>query len=300
MLVVSALAVGGIGAVVVMSGSLSQEEALLFFAPAALLAGLSVALILELSRNTVTSVASLGKHADYTVLGAAPVLTRQALRGLPPDQRTPLGSLAFMPASPFATAFRELQQCLADDKIVAFIAPLAGEGASTAALCAAVSAVQQRRRTILIDCDVRHRGFTAALEHDPEAGVLEACEHPDDWRQFVDEEVETGLHFIPAARPRNAWRTLAGSPGLPLLLERLRADYDLIVLDCPPALSSADGPVAARLADRCVVVAAWDNTPISAIRNTVRLLRARGRIATNIFMNRVPPEYRYSRPEATR
>lgn len=293
------LALTGLGAATWLMGALSLRQAVEFFVPSAAVTGLIVAAVLELGRNTVTSISSLGKHPDFQVLGAAPRLTAQALRSLPPDQRSPLGSIVFMPASPFASAFRELEQALAHDNVVAFIAPIAGEGASTAAVCAAVSAVQQGRRVILVDCDIRHRSFSAALEQAPDSGVLEACEHPDDWRQFIDEEVESGLHFLPVARPATPWRTLAGSAGLPQLLDRLRAAYDLVVLDCPPALHSADGPFVARLADRAVVVAGWDTTPLSALRECIRQLRVRGRTRTSVFMNRVPPAYRFSQLDPT-
>jgi Mrp family chromosome partitioning ATPase len=257
--------------------------------------GLGAAIFRELGRNTVTSLSSLGKHRGYAVLGAAPALSPRTLRELAPDQRTPLGCLIFQPAAPFATAFRDLQGALVGDQIVSFIAPLPREGASTAALCTAVSAAQQGRRVMLIDCDVRHRTFTTALEYEPAAGVLEACAEPENWRDYIDEEEETGLHFIPAARPQNHWNTLLSAPGFPILLDQLRDAYDLIVLDCPPALGSADGPAVARLADKCVVVASWDETPLSALRDTMRALRARLRAATGVYVNRVPAGYRFGR-----
>lgn len=294
-LLIASGVIGATGLILVLLGNASPQDGIVFFVPASLLGGLGVAALRELTRNTITSLSSLGKHRDYSVLGAAPVLTRQTLRELPPDQRTPLGCLAFLPASSFATAFRDLQGSLSNTQLVAFIAPFPGEGASTAALCAAVSACQQGRRAILIDCDLRQRSFSAGLEIEPKAGILELCERPGDWRSFVDEEVETGLHFIPAARPASAWKSLAGAGGLHVLLDNLRDAYDLIVLDCPPALATADGPEVARLADKCVVVVSWDATPISAVRNTMRVLRARARAATGIFVNRVPQGYRFGR-----
>lgn len=293
LIAVSAISATGVS--LVLLGYAATQDAIMFFVPASVLGGLGVAALRELTRNTITSLSSLGKHRDYAVLGAAPVLSRQTLRELPPDQRTPLGCLAFLPASSFATAFRDLQGSLSNTQLVAFIAPFPGEGASTAALCAAVSACQQGRRVILIDCDIRQRSFSAGLETEPQAGILELCERPGDWQSFVDEEVETGLHFIPAARPTSAWKGLAGAGGLHVLLDHLRDTYDLIVLDCPPALATADGPEVARLADKCVVVISWDATPISAVRNTMRVLRARARAATGIFVNRVPQGYRFGR-----
>jgi Mrp family chromosome partitioning ATPase len=255
---------------------------------------LSVGLVREIGRNTITSVTSLGKNRGHAVLGAAPELSKRALRQLPPDQRTPLGCLIHDPASPFATAFRDLQGHVAADGVVAFIGPLAGEGATTSALCVAASAAQQGRSAIVVDCDLRRRSLTRGFAIQPELGVLEACERPEYWRDYVEEESETGVHFLPAAKPLSPWRTLLGQPGFPALLDHLREAYDLVVLDCPPALNSADGPVAARLAQRCVIVAVWDQTPIGAIRHSMRTLR-RSPGTIGVYVNRVPPGYRFGR-----
>lgn len=276
-------------------GALLTVPAAAFYVGIAAGIALSAGLIREIGRNTVTSVASLGKNRGYAVLGAAPELSPRALRQLPPDQRTPLGCLIHEPASPFATAFRDLQGHLAGDGVVALIGAVAGEGATTAALCVAASASQQGRSAIVVDCDLRRRSLTRGFGLQPELGVLEACERPDYWRDYVEEEQETGLHFLAAAKPLSPWRTLIGQPGFPVLVQHLRAAYDLVVLDCPPALGSAEGPMVARLAQRCVLVAVWDQTPIGAIRHAVRTLRGRAVGTTGIYINRVPPGYRFGR-----
>jgi Mrp family chromosome partitioning ATPase len=264
----------------------------LFWVAIGLIAALGVGLFRELSRNTITSVASLGKHRGYTVLGAAPELSDRALRQLPPDQRTPLGCLAYQPASPFATAFRDLQGNLSSG-VTAIIGALPHEGATTTALCVAASATQQGRSVILVDCDLRRRSLTRGFAMDPEVGVLEACERPDYWREYIEEEAETGLHFLPAAQPPSPWRTLIGAPGFKALLSQLEQSYDLVVLDCPPAIGSAEGPLLARMAQRSVVVAGWDRTPLGAVRTAMRMLRTR--VGTGVYVNRVPPGYRFGR-----
>jgi Mrp family chromosome partitioning ATPase len=255
-------------------------------------AALTIGLVRELGRNTITSVSSLGKHRGYSVLGAAPELSTRALRQLPPDQRSPLGCLAYQPASTFATAFRDLQGNL-QGGTVAFIGALAGEGATTSALCAAASATQQGRSVILVDCDLRRRSLTRGFGMNPDVGVLEACERPEFWRQYVEQEAETGLHFMPAASPTTPWRTLIGQPGFKVLLQQLESAYDLVILDCPPALGSAEGPMIARLTQRNVIVAGWDHTPLSVVRNTMRTLKNRAN--TGVYVNRVPPGYRFGR-----
>jgi Mrp family chromosome partitioning ATPase len=269
-------------------------RSILFYLAVALGLALGVGLIRELGRNTITSVSSLGRNRGYTILGAAPELSPRALRQLPPDQRSPLGCLVHDPASAFATAFRDLQGNLAHDGVVAFLGSFAGEGATTAALCAAASTIQQGRSVIVVDCDLRRRSLTRGFGLEPELGVREACERPEYWRDYVEEEHETGLHFMPAAKPVSPWRTLIGQPGFPVLLNHLREAYDLVVLDCPPALGSAEGPVVARMAQRCVIVAVWDQTPIGAIRQCMRTLR-RNPGTAGVYVNRVPPGYRFGR-----
>lgn len=278
-----------------LSGGVALLDALKLWVWIGLFVGLVFGAAREIGRNTITSIARLGRHRGYSVLGAAPELTPQALRQLPPNARSPLGALVQQPASAFASAFRDLQDAIAADHVVAFIAPRFDEGATTSALCAAISAMQQGRRVILLDCDIRRRSLTRALDRAPSVGVLEAAGSPDAWRSFLDYEDETGLPFIPAAIESNPWRTLFASPGFPALLDELRAEFDLIVLDCPPALGSAEGMMLARMADRCVVVAAWDETPLSAVRSAMRALRTRSRLITGIYVNRVPPGFRFGR-----
>lgn len=295
MLLISAV-VAGLGVAYDVGGGVRALSSMLFWAPLGIAAGLGAGLVRELGRNTITSLSSLGKSRGYAVLGAAPELSGRTLRQLPPDKRSPLGCLAFQPASPFATAFRDLQGAVADKKLIAFIGATANEGATTSALCTAVSATQQGRSVIVIDCDVRRRSLTRIFEGDAVGGVLEACEDPQRWRDFVVEEHETGLHLIPAARMRNPWRSsLVDDPGFKVLIALLREAYDLVILDCPPVLSSPEGAVIAGMADKAVMVAAWDVTPLTTVNRAMQSMRRRSRSLAGVYVNRVPPGYRFGR-----
>lgn len=295
LLALVAIVVTGAGVAYDLAGGVRVLTAALFWAPIGLGLGLTAALVRELNRNTVTVLSNLGKHRGYTVLGAAPELTPSALRELSPDKRSPFGCVAFQPASPFATAFRDLQGVLREDQLIAFIGSSPGEGATTAALCTAVAAAQQGRRVIVVDCDTRQRSLTKELGSKPSAGILECCEAPQTWRSFIEEEPETGLHLMPAARMANPWKTLVASPGLPVLIGLLREQYDLVILDCPPALRTSEGAILASYADKAVAVAAWDQTQISAIRQTVRTLQNRAGVRTAVYVNRVLPGFRFGR-----
>src|SRR5262249_8709041 len=147
---------------------------------------------------------------------------------------------------------------------------------------------QQGRRTVIVDCDLRRRSLTRTFGRNPEHDVLDAAQRPQTWRAAIDHENETGVAFIPAAAMDNPWRALSGAPGLSALIQDLRQAYDLVILDCPPALANAEGPGLASLADKCVLVAAWDDTSLGAIRSSINALaRVRARVQTAVFVNRV-------------
>lgn len=292
-LIAALIAAGGVA--YDLSGGVRLIPALLLWVPIGLGVGAGVAFFRELSRNTVTLVSSLGKHRGYGVYGAAPELTPRALRELAPDQRTPLGAVTFQPASAFANAYRDLQGAVAQDGLVAVISSLPKEGATTAAVCLGISAVQQGRRVLVVDCDLRRRSATRLLGSKPQYGLLECAETPQIWGSVIEEEPESGLHLLPATPPANAWRSLVGLHGFRSLLAELRNAYDLVILDCPPALSSAESALIAALADRAIVVTAWDRTPVNAVRRTVRTLHAHSNTATGVYINRVPPGYRFGR-----
>lgn len=269
--------------------------ALLYWVPAGLVASLVIAIAREFNRKTMTFPSSLGKKSGHQVLGVSPELGPHALHSLPPDKRSLLDYLIIDTTSPFAAAFRDLQSAISEDRLVAFIGARPGDGATTVALGAAVCARQQGRSVVVVDCDIRRRGLTEALGVKASQGVLEACENVSDWARFVEEEAETGLHFLPAARSTNPWRTLVGAKGVSDLLHALCRSYDLVVLDCPPVLTIADGAFIARHTERCILVVAWDRTPVRAIRTCMKQLHDRtGAKASDIYVNRILSGYRFA------
>jgi Mrp family chromosome partitioning ATPase len=60
---------------------------------------------------------------------------------------------------------------------------------------------------------------------------------------------------MPAGPPTEAAAHLLYSPNLQALLDRLRDDYDMILIDTPPMLQMTDARVTGRLADAVVLVA---------------------------------------------
>lgn len=291
-----AAAVAAFGLLVAFAERSLDANAILFWSGVGACVGFALAALRELGRETIVSASRLGKQRSFAVLGAAPVLGGATLRELPPDQRTPLGCLAFLPASPFATAFRDLQGAFARDGLVAFLSSSEDEGAAMAAMCAAASAAQQGRRVIVVDCDLRRRALTHELGIEPDIGVIEIVSGAKPWGEVVGQEPETGLSYIPVLASKSAVRSLAEAPGFPALLASLREGYDLVVLSCPPA--GAGGAELAAKADKIVVVAAWDETTFAALRGVARVLPRNTKARPGLFVCQVPAGRRFGRLRA--
>jgi capsular exopolysaccharide synthesis family protein len=124
------------------------------------------------------------------------------------------------------------------------------EGKSTVAVQLATSFARTRRRTLLIDCDLRapslHEQF--GLAHAP--GMCEALTGDVDVGQFIQPTGVANLDLLPAGRfSADAEAGLARPALVARLLEELRARYDYIVIDSSPVLLVSDALLVAGCVD---------------------------------------------------
>jgi Mrp family chromosome partitioning ATPase len=69
----------------------------------------------------------------------------------------------------------------------------------------------------------------------------------------------SGLAFLPAGRARD--RRRIGDLAVKASTEGWRREYDLIVLDAPPILASADALLLAEMAEGILLCIRWNRTP---------------------------------------
>lgn len=147
-----------------------------------------------------------------------------------------------------AEAFRALRTRLQSQHLqagrrgLAICAPSAEVGCSFVAVNLAVAMSQIGVKTLLVDGDLRnptvHRYFEPELSGPGLAGNLRAPDDPP--ADFVQENVLPNLDVMTAgASDRNAYELLAGD-GFPEVMNACLRDYDITIIDTPPANSCAD------------------------------------------------------------
>jgi protein-tyrosine kinase len=157
-------------------------------------------------------------------------------------------------------------------RALAIASPGAGEGRSYVAANLAVAFAQLGERTLLVDADLRaprqHLLFGAPASD----GLSALLAGEADLRALVPLADFGPLWLLPAgARPPNPLELLA-RPALPGLLHDLRAEFDVVLFDTPPARRCADAQCVAFRAGHALVLARRHHTRLGDAGAVVREL----------------------------
>jgi Mrp family chromosome partitioning ATPase len=71
------------------------------------------------------------------------------------------------------------------------------------------------------------------------------------------------------------------------LLRKLRADFDLVLVDSPPVLVVSDTKVLGRICDKVAFIVQWEKTPRDAAQNSVYALRQFGADLVGVVFSRL-------------
>jgi capsular exopolysaccharide synthesis family protein len=252
----------------------SFPKPLLFVAAATALGGLFGLLLvwfLEQADSTLRSGDEVRGALGLPCLALVPRLRRGIL-----GRHRVEDYVARKPLSPFAEAMRTLRAALwlgsDPPKVVLVSAARPGEGKTTTAIALARSAAMNGERVLLIDCDIRQPSVGRLFRTEGAPGITDLLLGQAGYEQILRRDHLTALDWIPAGAAEIHSLGLFMSEAMAALLERVRRDYDLVVLDAPPALAMADARVVARLADATLLCVKWRDTPRSVVRNSLALL----------------------------
>jgi capsular exopolysaccharide synthesis family protein len=163
----------------------------------------------------------------------------------------------------------------------------AAEGKSTTAGHLAFTHAEQKKRTLLIDCDLRRPSQHKIFGIDTKVGLSNILNGDLDWRQAIlRPETNPYLDIITAGPPSRRAADMLGST-MPGLIEEMSRDYDLIVLDGPPLLGFAESLQMAAAADGVIVVTRAGETSRKAVANAIQTLQQLRANIVGLVLNQV-------------
>ncbi len=251
---------------------------------ASLLLAVSVALLSDYLDDTIRDPEQAARILSTEVVGTLPAV--KPWRSLPaPAKGQELTALPSVEpdAAGYDEAIRTLRNSilLADfDRrlrsiLITSAAP--AEGKSTIAVRLALAHAGQRRRTLLIDGDLRRPSVHRQLGLTPAVGLSNLLSSEMPWREAITRPPHLPDLDVITAGPLMRRASELLEKRLLHVLEEAAAEYDLVILDAPPLLGFAECLHMATSVDGVVVVGRAGQTSrkaIGAVLSTLSRLRA--------------------------
>jgi capsular exopolysaccharide synthesis family protein len=184
------------------------------------------------------------------------------------------------PRSPLADEYRTLRTNLLalspaqPMKVIVVTSSVATEGKSITALNLACTLAEDAgKRVVVVDADLRKPVLHKLLGIDNQRGLADYLGGGTMLEMVIQRSRMPNLWAMPAGRVPPNPAELLGGKRMDDLLSRLRRDYDWVVIDTPPVVSTGDTAVVAPRADGTLLVVRMERTPREVVRHAVELLK---------------------------
>ena len=253
-----------------------------------LILAVGAAFLIEALDDTLKSPDDITKTMGLSILGAITRITGE----------TPAERLITVrhPKSPISEAYRVIRTNLQFSSLdkplrtLVVTSPNPKEGKSTTLANLGVVMAQAGKSVVLVDSDLRRPTLHKIFQVPNREGLTNALlqDTPVLNGQLQETGVENLRILTSGPLPPNP-SELLGSKKMQRLLEQLKDQADLVLLDTPPALAVTDAAVLATQTDGVLVVTDAARTRRGAARQAVESLRKVGARLTGVAVNRLSP-----------
>jgi polysaccharide biosynthesis transport protein len=272
--------------------------------------GVGLAFLLEGLDNTIRTTDQAQMISGLAPLGMIPLGSKSAREGPNPKRLVIATSKEAVelvtqvrPQSQMAESYRALRTSLllsslgSPPKVIMVTSALPQEGKTTTSINCAVVLAQKGVRVLLIDADLRRPSIHKTLGMGPRSGLSNVLTGSTTLEQAITRTaVLPNLYVLPAGTPPPNPAELLASPNMRDVLEKLRDQYDHIVVDTPPSLSVTDAVVLSPRADAVVLVIRSGKTTKQALRRSRDILAQVNAKVVGVLLNAVDlssPDYYY-------
>jgi tyrosine-protein kinase Etk/Wzc len=157
-------------------------------------------------------------------------------------------------------------------KTLLVTSPTSQEGKTTTSVNLAGSFAQANFKTIIIDADLRKPRIHSLFGQKRFPGFTDYFFGQASYEEIVRKSEVNNLYFITAGTiPPNPSEIL-GSSQMESFLEKLKNEYDYIIIDSPPVIAVTDSEILSSLVDGTVLVVSANNTEMELMEKAVQLI----------------------------
>ncbi|WP_262964929.1 GumC family protein [Methylobacter psychrophilus] len=233
--------------------------------------------ILEMLNPGVRSPEQIQTLFTMSTLGIIPKIM---------DNKTlPHSYLLAKPQSALAEAINTLRISLsllnpdAEVKSLMVTSSIPGEGKSTLCILLARHSAAAGKKVVLIDADLRRPSIGKTFNlNDNTPGLTDLLMNHDlVLNDVLVNDPETGMQIL--TRGKSAFINpldLFASHRMQAIVNQLREQFDLVVIDTAPLMLISDTRILAGLVDKTIFVVKWDSTPKKVITSALEILNKDG------------------------
>jgi capsular exopolysaccharide synthesis family protein len=239
--------------------------------------GVVLAFVLDLSDDRVRGRVQLESYLDAPLLAYVPhVKSRDRSR------RAAHLVVDLEPRGPAAEAYRTMRTNVlsmarkAGLKVFAVVSPMQQEGKSMTAANLAAALGQTDERVLLLSADIRKPRIHEHFGVSNGRGLTEVLEGTLSPAEAVVRPAVGNVSVLPGGHVTTRPAELLQSPAMAELLDTVRREFDIVILDCPPVLGLADCLALLPLVDAVLLVVRAGRTRGGAILETTDQLERVG------------------------
>ena len=283
---------------------------------AGLFLGLALVLIRERTDGSIREPGTLQQFINLRELGVIPSAAANAQSPAAAEGRRLLPAALFAPASDtrgtrepvelavwhrkgsrVAESFRATLTSILmsgqegyDHQVMLVTSPAPREGKSTVVTNLAIALAEIHQRVLLVDGDLRRPRLHTIFGQANTWGLSDILRDDTPCAEYSVEALARptdvpGLFSLPSGPGTDDSPRLLYSPRMLDLVNRLRRDFDAVLIDAPPVLAVADARVLSRLVDVTVLVVRAGHTTRESAATAVRVLEADGVPVLGMVLN---------------
>ncbi len=247
--------------------------------------GVAVAVVRELLDTRVRSTADVEDVTDAPVLGVIgyeadapehPLIVQESPQAVRAEAfRRLRTNLQFLELGPAARTY-------------VMTSALPGEGKTTTSVNLAITLADSGQRVVLVDADLRRPAVARYLGIEGSVGLTTILIGKVAVEDAVQPWGNGNLDVIASGEIPPNPSELLGGESMAQLLERLRTEYDVIVVDTPPLLPVTDAAILAKGVGGAIVVVGAGTVHRNQLDTALSALGTVGVRPLGIVVNRVP------------
>jgi len=247
---------------------------------------------LELRDKTFRTSTQVEQQIGSLRVGATPRATRRA-RKSPAD--LVLNDQLSVIAEAFRLSWANIQLAMERSKApplaarrsgvaLGLTSAATGEGKSTHALAFARTAALAGEKVVLVDADLRRSGVSRLLAQSYCFTLRDFLQGRCTADEAVALEERSGVHFVPSTPVQAAW-TSHDIQRFFNLIDHLKEQFAVVIIDLPPILGLAETIRLSIAADSIVLIIRWGRTERQFVQFALDALRSAGVVASAAILN---------------